>query len=161
MSAVKVSSMIAINHGRQEKGELWQERFFDHALRTVREYWETVEYIHWNPVRRGLVRRPAQWKWPSFAEHAGVDPAEQESRCGLTIDRVRLPADEKARRSTISGGFPRPLRRRSLPSRNGFRRIALEWARDVWQAYDCEGGRGPHGPKAVPWLALLTIITSQ
>jgi len=27
MSAVKVSSMIAINHGRQEEGELWQERF--------------------------------------------------------------------------------------------------------------------------------------
>ncbi len=35
MSAVKVSSMTAINHGRNEKGELWQERFFDHALRTV------------------------------------------------------------------------------------------------------------------------------
>jgi hypothetical protein len=26
-----------------------------------------------------------------------VDAAEQQSRCGLTIDRVRLPADEKAR----------------------------------------------------------------
>jgi REP element-mobilizing transposase RayT len=33
MSAVKVSSMIAINHSRHEKGEVWQERFFDHALR--------------------------------------------------------------------------------------------------------------------------------
>ncbi len=97
ISAVKVSSMIAINHGRQEKGELWQERFFDHALRTVKDYWETVEYIHLNPVRRGLVERPEQWKWSSFPEYAGVDAAEQESRCGLAIDRVRLPADEKAR----------------------------------------------------------------
>ncbi len=97
MSAVKVSSMIAINQGRHEKGELWQERFFDHALRTVKDYWETVEYIHLNPVRRGLVKRPEQWKWSSFPEYAGIDPAEQESRCGLTIDRVRLPADEKAR----------------------------------------------------------------
>jgi hypothetical protein len=26
-----------------------------------------------------------------------VDAAEQESRCGLTLDRVRLPVDEKAR----------------------------------------------------------------
>jgi len=58
MSAVKVSSMITINHGRQEKGELWQERFFDHALRTVKDYWETVEYIPLNPVRRSLVKRP-------------------------------------------------------------------------------------------------------
>ena len=29
--------------------------------------------------------------------YAGVDAAEQQSRCGLTIDPVRLPADEKAR----------------------------------------------------------------
>ncbi len=97
MSGVKVSSMIAINHGRQEKGELWQERYFDHALRTVKDYWKTVEYIHLNPVRRGLVKRPEQWKWSSFPEYAGVDAAEQDSRCGLTIDRVRLPADEEAR----------------------------------------------------------------
>ncbi len=97
MSAVKVSSTIAINHARNEKGELWQERFFDHALGTVKEYWETVEYIHLNPVRRGLVKRPEQWKWSSFPEYAGVEAAEQEKRCGLTIDRVRLPAAQVAR----------------------------------------------------------------
>ena len=84
-------------HGRHEKGELWQERFFDHALRTVKDYGETVEYIHMNPVRRGLVNEPEQWKWSSFPEYAGVHAAEQQSRCGLTIDRVRLPADENAR----------------------------------------------------------------
>jgi putative transposase len=97
ISAIKVSSMIAINHSRPEDGELWQERFFDHALRTVKGYGETVEYIHLNPVRRGLVKGPEQWKWSSFTEYAGVDAAEQQSRCGLTIDRVRLPADEHAR----------------------------------------------------------------
>jgi hypothetical protein len=30
---------------------LWQPRFFDRVLRTVREYNEKVEYIHLNPVR--------------------------------------------------------------------------------------------------------------
>jgi REP element-mobilizing transposase RayT len=95
MSAIKMSSMIAINHGRQEKGELWQERFFDRALRTVKDLGET--YIHLNPVRRHLVKRPEQWKWSSFPEYAGVDASEQHRRCGLTIDRVRLPADENPR----------------------------------------------------------------
>jgi putative transposase len=97
MSAIKVSSMVAINYGRHEKGELWQERFFDHALRTVKDYGETVEYIHMNPVRRGLVKRPEEWKWSSFPEYAGVDATEQQSRCGLTVGRVRFPADENAR----------------------------------------------------------------
>jgi len=46
LSAVKVSSMIAINRGRHEAGDLWQGRFFDHALRTVKDYMDTVEYIH-------------------------------------------------------------------------------------------------------------------
>jgi hypothetical protein len=55
--AVKVSSMIPINAARGVSGELWQGRFFDRALRTIKEYNETVEYIHLNPVRRGLDRR--------------------------------------------------------------------------------------------------------
>jgi REP element-mobilizing transposase RayT len=95
--AVKVSSMISINHGRGEAGELWQGPFFDRALRTVKEYLETVEYIHMNPVRRGLVTRPEEWKWSSVHEYGGMSAEEQKQRCGLTIDRVRLPADEKAR----------------------------------------------------------------
>jgi hypothetical protein len=32
-----------------------------------------------------------------LTEYAGVDAAEQQSRFGLTIDRVRYPANENAR----------------------------------------------------------------
>ncbi len=46
---------------------------------------------------RSLVKRLEQWEWYSFPEYAGVNAAEKESRCGLAIDHVRLPADEKAR----------------------------------------------------------------
>ena len=68
LKALKVSSMVAVNRGRRETGELWQGRFFDHALRTVPEYLETVEYIHLNPVRRGLVKQPEPWRWSSYRE---------------------------------------------------------------------------------------------
>jgi putative transposase len=95
--AVKVSSTIAINVRRREAGELWQGRFFDRALRTVKEYNETVDYIHLNPVRRGLVKDPVDWKWSSAGEYAGMPGEEQERRCGLRPDRVRLPADQSAR----------------------------------------------------------------
>ncbi len=97
LQAVKVSSIIAINVRLGESGELWQGRFFDRALRTVKEYHETVEYIHGNPVRRGLVKRAEEWKWSSMPEYAGATAEEQEQRCGLRIDRVRLPANEKTR----------------------------------------------------------------
>ena len=78
--------MVAVNRGRREAGELWQGRFFDHALRTVKDYLESVEYIHLNPVRRSLVKQPEQWRWPSYREYAGLDGAEQERQCGLKID---------------------------------------------------------------------------
>ncbi|HEV2424199.1 MAG TPA: hypothetical protein VGZ29_05170, partial [Terriglobia bacterium] len=95
--AVKASSMISINVARGTRGEVWQGRFFDRALRTVKEYNETVEYIHVNPVRRGLVQRAEDWDWSSANQHGGRSPEEQERRCGLAIDRVRLPADERVR----------------------------------------------------------------
>jgi hypothetical protein len=88
--------MISINLARRQSGELSQGRFFDRALRTVKEYHETVEYINLNPVRRGLVKRAEDWKWSSEREYAGISGEEQERHCGLRIDRLRLPADENA-----------------------------------------------------------------
>jgi hypothetical protein len=63
----------------------------------VKDYGGTVEYIHLNSVRRGLVKRCEEWKCSSFPEYASVDAAEQKSCSGLTSDRVRLSADEGAR----------------------------------------------------------------
>ena len=97
MKSVKQSSMSAINRRRGAEGEFWQPRFFDRALRTVKEYNEKVEYIHLNPVKAGLVRRPQDWRWSSFNEYSGMSAAEQERRCGLTIDRVRMPSDPRTR----------------------------------------------------------------
>ena len=87
----------AVNQRRGTDGELWQPRFFDRALRTVKEYIEKVEYIHLNPVRAGLVSRPEDWRWSSYNEYAGMSAEEQNERCGLIVDRVRMPSDPRAR----------------------------------------------------------------
>jgi hypothetical protein len=100
MKSVKQSSMMAVNQRRGTDGELWQPRFFDRALRTVGEYNKKVEYIHLNPARAGLVSRPEDWSRPggsSYNGYAGVSPEEQERRCGLIVDRARMPSDRRAR----------------------------------------------------------------
>ena len=97
VKAIKQSSMIAINRRRAAEGALWQARFFDRALRTAKEYHDKIEYLHLNPVRSGLVRRPQDWRWSSFNEYAGVSPEKQNQRCGLIIDRARMPADPRTR----------------------------------------------------------------
>ena len=55
LEAIKVGATLRINRWRGERGVLLPGRFFDRALRTVREYHEKVEYIHFNPVKAVLV----------------------------------------------------------------------------------------------------------
>jgi putative transposase len=97
MKSVKQSSTSAVNQCRGADGELWQPRFFDRALRSVKEYNDKVEYIHLNPVRAGLVSRPEDWRWSSYNEYAGMSGEEQIERCGLIVDRLRMPSDQRAR----------------------------------------------------------------
>jgi putative transposase len=44
----------------------WQARFYDFNVWTERKRIEKLRYIHRNPVRRGLVSSPEQWRWSSF-----------------------------------------------------------------------------------------------
>jgi hypothetical protein len=67
------------------------------ALRTVKEYNEKVEYIRLNPVKAGLASCPEDWRWSSCNEYAGMSAEEQEKRCRLTVDHVRIPSDPRAR----------------------------------------------------------------
>ena len=97
IKSIKNSSTVVTNRQRHETGELWQARFFDRALRTVKEYNEKIEYLHLNPVKAGLVRRPQDWPWSSVNEYSGASAAEQDARCGLIIDRVRMPAEARTR----------------------------------------------------------------
>ncbi len=45
---------------------------FDRNVFRERTVGSVIEYIHANPVRRGLVRRPEEWRWSSAAYWAGV-----------------------------------------------------------------------------------------
>jgi putative transposase len=97
MEAIKVGSTLRINGHRKESGLLWQPRFFDRALRTVKEYYEKVEYIHLNPVRAGSVKRAEDWPWSSVRDYTGSLSKAVSAHRVLAIDRVLLPADERTR----------------------------------------------------------------
>jgi putative transposase len=48
----------------------WQRRFYDFNVWSAHKYREKLRYIHRNPVKRGLVETPDQWKWSSFGAYA-------------------------------------------------------------------------------------------
>ncbi len=56
------------NPSRLQKGEaaIWQRRFWEHTIWDEQDLNHHLDYIHYNPVRHGLVKRPAEWPWTSF-----------------------------------------------------------------------------------------------
>jgi len=45
--------------------QIWQESFHPQELITDRIFEQKVDYIHMNPVRRGLVKEPEDWEYRS------------------------------------------------------------------------------------------------
>ena len=45
---------------------VWQKRFYDFNVWSERKRIEKLRYMHRNPVKRGLVEEPDQWRWSSF-----------------------------------------------------------------------------------------------
>jgi putative transposase len=57
--------------------EVWQKGFSDHRIREEDDYARHIEYIHTNPMRKGLCAEPALY--PYSSAHAGfeLDPIPQ------------------------------------------------------------------------------------
>jgi putative transposase len=49
---------------------IWQPRFYDFNLWTEHKRIEKLHYMHRNPVTRGLVDEPEQWRWSSYRSYA-------------------------------------------------------------------------------------------
>nr|WP_232505619.1 transposase [Legionella clemsonensis] len=57
-----------ISPSRQKKRErgIWQRRFWEHLIRDEKDYAPHLNYIHFNPVKHGYVRHPADWPYSSI-----------------------------------------------------------------------------------------------
>jgi putative transposase len=88
MESIHVASTHRLHAGRKESSLLWQPRFFDRALRTIREYYEKVEHIHLNPVSAGLVPRAGDWPLRSVGDYSGNLTAAPNAHGIPAIDRI-------------------------------------------------------------------------
>ncbi len=76
------------NASRQKRGEaaIWQRRFWEHTIRDQEDLYRHIDYIHYNPVKHGLVKRVADWPWSSF--HRFVKMGLYEPDWGPVEDKV-------------------------------------------------------------------------
>ncbi len=58
-------------------GEIWQKSFYDHRVRDESEYQRARQYIHQNPVRRGLALSAEQFPFGSASGAFRLDEVPQ------------------------------------------------------------------------------------
>src|SRR5271169_5697293 len=60
----------------------WQRRFYDFNVGSRKKKAEKLNYMHMNPVKRGLVAHPKDWPWSSYSFYVGkgtnirIDPVD-------------------------------------------------------------------------------------
>lgn len=63
IGAIKGASAHSINKVLQRSGTVWQDESFDHVVRHADSLEQKIQYVRENPVRKGLVSRPEDYKW--------------------------------------------------------------------------------------------------
>ncbi len=83
------ASRSASKIAKREKG-IWQRRYWEHAVRDEADLARHVDYIHFNPVKHGLVSRVYDWPHSSFHNY---------------VTRGELPPDWGGDMREIKGSF--------------------------------------------------------
>jgi putative transposase len=70
VQAVKLSVSRRLAIRGEFSGRFWQSRFYDFNLWSQQKEVEKLRYMHRNPVVRGLVASPEDWRWSSYRSYA-------------------------------------------------------------------------------------------
>jgi putative transposase len=103
---------------KDSRERFWQTRYYDFNTFTTGKFVEKVQYIHRNPVTRGLVSRPEDYRWSSFNHYATGDSyhiqvESQLGKYGSRFARIPTHAIELHEWGTLSPATPGVL---SYPS---------------------------------------------
>ena len=65
---------LPVSPSRKARGErgIWQRRFWEHTTLEEADLEVRFDYIHYNPVKHGYVRRPWDWPWNSFRRYVSL-----------------------------------------------------------------------------------------
>jgi len=71
---VLIDELVGTVHPTQSRkkhreGTIWQRRSWEHMIRDDEDMTSHVEYIHYNPVKHGLVEAPGEWQYSSFHKY--------------------------------------------------------------------------------------------
>jgi putative transposase len=73
---------VTSSRTRHHERGIWQRRYWEHTCRDDEDLKRCVDYVHWNPVKHGLVKRVRDYPWSTF--HRFVKEGEHDLDWGGT-----------------------------------------------------------------------------
>lgn len=58
---------VSISRYKHRESDVWQRRFWEHTIKDERDFEQHLNYIHYNPIKHGLVSCPHLWEFSSFS----------------------------------------------------------------------------------------------
>ena len=112
MHFLKLSFTKRLRH----TGSFWQKRYrrirkTDRNIRAAAEFDEKLGYIHLNPVKRGLVKDPAEWEWSSFRHYSQREVGRVEIESEWTAHDREKPASRADPQDCFSAQVSAKVRR--------------------------------------------------
>ena len=94
---------------RSRERPFWQAHSYDFNVSSHDKFVEKLRYIHRNPVRRGLVTKPKDWKWSSYRHYPTGMPGTVEIESGWTAQERgwQLPEWLRCRKSNSPSPVPK------------------------------------------------------
>jgi len=80
-----MSARLTGSRIRHREGTIWQRRFWERQIRDEKDLQVHLNYIHFNPVKHGLVQSPVEWPYSSFQDYVqrGLYPANWGEQVAL------------------------------------------------------------------------------
>ncbi len=75
---------VSPSRRKHRESNVWQRRFWEHTIRDQDDLHRHLDYIHYNPVKHGLVSCPHFWKYSSF--HKWIKQGQYEPSWGCCCE---------------------------------------------------------------------------
>jgi putative transposase len=86
---------VCASRRKHRESNVWQRRFWEHTIRNEQDMQQHLDYIHYNPVKHGLVSCPHLWNYSSF--HKWIEKGRYPMDWGCVCEgkSVKFPNIER------------------------------------------------------------------
>jgi len=79
---------------RAQGRSIWYS-YWDTCIRDERGFWTRFNYIHYNPVKHGYVKRPEEWQFSTYRFYLEDEGQAWLARCWIDYPSADLLEDDK------------------------------------------------------------------